>query len=206
MESSLKKRYFFKLFSSVVNGLLGLVTVAMVPRVLGPSNYGIFVYLTTFFSNIISFFDVGTSTAFYTKLSKRPNEKTIIGFYFVFIVLIFAICLFFLVLSLTPWLKSSIYSSYDYFFIFEAFLFSFLTWLSYIAIKISDAYALTVGVEVLKVIHRVVFFLALVLLVFLSYFNLQGFFLYQLALLGSFIFILIVYFYKKNIFTSGIFT
>ena len=88
MIDSLKKRYVAKLISSVANGLLGLLVVALVPRVLGPSSYGVFTFLTTFFSNIISFFDTGSSMAFFTKLSKRPMEKTLIGFYLIFMMII----------------------------------------------------------------------------------------------------------------------
>jgi len=42
MTDSLKKRYFFKLFSNFSGMAISLVTQAIIPRGLGPKNYGDF--------------------------------------------------------------------------------------------------------------------------------------------------------------------
>ncbi len=205
MIDSLKKRYVAKLISSVANGLLGLLVVALVPRVLGPSSYGVFTFLTTFFSNIISFFDTGSSIAFFTKLSKRPMEKTLIGFYLIFMMIIFVFCVFLVYITLVLDFKSVLYGSHEDIYIVAGFLFAFLTWVSQIAIRISDAYALTVKIEIIKILHRIFFFGVVALMIYASVLSLKSFFIYNLISLISFACILFYYFYKKSFFSFSVF-
>jgi O-antigen/teichoic acid export membrane protein len=81
-ESSLKKRYSIKLFANIIGGIIGAIMIAIVPKALGPVAYGQFVYLQEFFSKAISFLDMGSSIAFFTKLSARQDRKELITFYF----------------------------------------------------------------------------------------------------------------------------
>lgn len=205
MSSSLKKRYLAKLLSSAINGLLTLAITAIVPRALGPASYGAFTFLTTFFSNIIGFFDVGSSIAFYTKLSKRQNEKTIIGFYILFVMFLFLLSVLLLCISMLPDFRESIYGQNGAIFIIAGFGFAFLTWVSQIAIKISDAYGMTVDIELIKTLHRLFFFIVIATMAYLNILSLGGFFIYHFALIGSFILILGFYFYKKDILSYKIF-
>ena len=64
-----------KLISNSVKVAVGFVTVGMVPRALGPEAYGNFGFLTNFFISTVKFLTFGIPTAYYTKLSKRQNEK-----------------------------------------------------------------------------------------------------------------------------------
>ena len=170
-ESSLKKRYGIKLLASVVSGVIGMILVAIVPKAIGPVSYGQFVYLQQFFSKIISFLDASSSIAFFTKISANNKRKELIGFYlyytlFILLSLVFFIA-FFNYFDLTKYILPEVESKYFYL----ALFFSFLTWFVQIATKVSDAYALTVYVEIMKIIHK---FMSLVLLIYvISFFSLN---------------------------------
>lgn len=206
MNNSLRKRYAAKLVSGVVNGLLGIAVVAIVPRALGPVSYGAFTFLTTFFSNIVSFFDTGTSIAFYTKLSKRPHEKRLIGFYLLFVFTLLAISSMALSISLSPAIQPLIYGQNSNIFVVFGFCFAFLTWISQIAIRVSDAYAMTVEIEIIKTLHRLFFFIVIAAIAYFGILSLGGFFAYHFVLLFSFIAILVFYFYKRGVVGADIFS
>ena len=82
MVDSFKKRYFYKLFSNLITLVIGMVTVGIAPRALGPLNYGNFTFLNNFFKPMMPFITFNSSLAYLTKLSKRPNEKKLSIFYF----------------------------------------------------------------------------------------------------------------------------
>ena len=85
MNSSLKKRYFYKLMTSIINIPIQVIITSIVPRGLGAESYGNFNYLTDFFTRLTSFFDSGTSTGFYTKLSQRLEEHGLKRYYWGFV-------------------------------------------------------------------------------------------------------------------------
>jgi O-antigen/teichoic acid export membrane protein len=201
LEDTLKKRYIIKLIASFISGLVNIILIAIVPKALGPVAFGQFSYLQQFFSQIIAFLDAGTSTAFFTKLSAKHERKELIKFYFIFSFLLL-IALFILINGI------DLYEYSNYFlpdipteYIYLGLLFGFFTWLIQIYIKISDAYALTVSVELIKIIHK---FLSLILLLFcISYFvfDLTLYFYFHYISLISFILIISILFIKKEIYT-----
>jgi O-antigen/teichoic acid export membrane protein len=80
-EDSLAKRYGFKLGASLLGLPLSLAQQWVVTRALGPAGYGSYSFLNSFFSEVIAFFDSGTSAGFYAKLCGRPEEKGLVAFY-----------------------------------------------------------------------------------------------------------------------------
>ena len=82
MEDSLKKRYSIKLLANIIAALINAVIVAVVPKALGPVAYGQFVYIQDFFMKFIGFLDMGSSIAFFTKLSAKQDRKELMTFYF----------------------------------------------------------------------------------------------------------------------------
>jgi len=200
VEHSLKKRYSIKLFANIVTGVFGAVLIAIVPKALGPVAFGQFVYLQEFFMKILGFLDMGSSIAFFTKLSARHTRKELISFYFLysFLLLIFILCFVSLIESFgyTDAILPSISNQYIYLGLF----FSFFTWLTQVFIKISDAYALTVSVELIKVGHKIVSLLLLVYLVYFTAFDLDSYFYFHYISLFSFLIVLSWLFIKKDIF------
>lgn len=206
MEDSLKKRYALKLVSNIVNGLINIILVAIVPKALGPVAFGQFNYLQQFFSQLISFLDAGTSMAFFTKLSARTDRKELLIFYALFSLLILFsilfISYFILLFGYSNAILPDIPSEYLYFGVW----FGFLTWLTQVYIKISDAFALSVSVEMVKVFHKIISMLLLICMVYSMVFDLSTYFYFNYVALVSFLLIVSMLFIKKNIFTYSLLT
>ena len=56
-------------------------------------------FISSFFTRLVNFFNMGSSTAFYTKLSQRPKEKSLVSFYALFCLTITVVMLLFVFLS-----------------------------------------------------------------------------------------------------------
>lgn len=205
-EDSLKKRYLIKLFSNLINGAINILFIALIPKALGPVAYGQFSYLQQFFSQIFGLADAGTSMAFFTKLSSGPKRKELISFYALYMgaVLILLSLLLYLLHS-TP-LIQTLFPNVPQEYIVIGMGLGFLTWLNQIFIKISDAYALTVSVELLKILHK---FASLgILLYFIYYltFDLSAYFNFNYIVSILFILLTTLLFIRKKVFSSDLWT
>ena len=201
-EDSLKKRYTIKLFANIVSGIIGAILIAIVPKALGPIAYGQFVFLQDFFMKAIGFLDMGSSIAFFTKLSARHTRKELITFYFSysFVVLSFILCFIFMVnnFDVTSYILPDIPNEY----IYLGLIFGFFTWFTQIFIKISDAYALTVSVELIKIGHKIVSLFLLLYFIYFTSFDLYVYFTFHYIAIFSFLLILTWLFVKKDIFSK----
>ncbi len=204
MEDSLKKRYFIKLLSNVINALIGIVIIAIVPNALGTIAYGQFVYIQDFFMKIIGFLDMGSSIAFFTKLSARNDRKELITFYFIYSLILLIFTFTFIILidlyKYTEYFLPNIPNNYIYMGLFLGFS----TWLTQIFIKISDAYALTVSVELIKILHKILSLFLVLFFVYQSVFGIKQYFYFHYITLITFLLILTWVFVKKGIFGKGI--
>lgn len=184
-EEPLKKRYFYRLASNLAGVTAGLITAAVVPRALGPGAYGNFSFLTNFFSQLLSFFDMGTSTAFYIKLSQRNKEQKMIIFYFYFSILV--VLLTFLMVAGSFFLKIGgvIWPSQEGIFICAAAIWGILNWFSnHIMNRITDAYGLTVVSEKVIIIQRFFSTVLLLALFFSGCLGLKEYFLYHYVIIA----------------------
>ncbi len=202
MEVSLKKRYLIKLLSNLINGAVNIIFIALIPKALGPVAYGQFSYLQQFFSQILGLADAGTSMAFFTKLSSNPKRKELISFYALYMgaVLTLLSSMIYL-LRYTPFTET-FFPNIPQQYIFIGMGLGFLTWLSQIFIKLSDAYALTVSVELLKTLHK---FASLGLLLYFIYyltFDLTTYFQFNYIVSLLFIALASLLFIRRNVFGS----
>ncbi|HLD22774.1 MAG TPA: lipopolysaccharide biosynthesis protein [Sulfuricurvum sp.] len=206
LEDSLKKRYLIKLFSNLINGAVNILFIALIPKSLGPVAYGHFSYLQQFFSQLLGLFDAGTSMAFFTKLSSNQKRKELISFYALYMVVVFL--LIFAIIYLiryTPFM-TILFPNIPQKYIFIGMGLGFLTWVSQIFIKISDAYALTVSVELLKILHK---FASLGLLFYFIYyltFDLSAYFNFNYIVSILFILLTTLLFIRKKVFSSDLWT
>ncbi len=180
---SLKKRYFAKLSTNLVGLLIGIVIAMIIPRALGPKSYGNFAFLSNLFQQIINFLEMGTSTAFYVKLSQRRNEFGLVSFYFIFSVII-CIVLFLVVLSChVTGIYVDIFRDQEIFYIYLATYWAVLSWIVLVLQRMVDAYGLTVSAEIAKVVQKVLG-LSLVLMLFVfQRLNLATLFYYHISIL-----------------------
>lgn len=201
-ETSLKKRYSIKLFANIISGIIGAMLIAIVPKALGPIAYGQFVYLQEFFTKAIGFLDMGSSIAFFTKLSAKAERKELISFYFIYSFIVFGIIFGFIYVSDFLGFVHHIIPDISIEYIYMGLVFGFFTWFTQIFIKISDAYALTVSVELIKVGHKIVSLFLLLYFVYFTTFDLNGYFYFHFITLVSFLLIISWLFIKKEIFKN----
>jgi len=155
MEDSLKKRYSIKLFSNIVSGIIGVILIGIIPKALGPIAFGQFMYLQDFFLKMITFFAMSTPMAFFTKLSARNMRKELITFYFFYALgLLLLLLIVVLLLYYTETLEY-VLPNIPKKFVLSGLIFGFFTWTTTIFIKISDAYALTTSVELIRIGHKI---------------------------------------------------
>lgn len=194
---SLKKRYAYKLLLGLSSPLLGVITNTIVPRSLGPSAYGNYTFLQSLFTSAIGLLESGSSICFYTKLSKKPNDSYLLGFY-LFTVIAFALVLSLSVfgLYLTNW--GPIFWHENHISIVSIMAgVCFFIWFSDIIIKISDAKGLTVKSEIARLIHKFCLIIVLIALSVSSSLTLVSFGMVQFAS-GISLCILIWYVIKKS--------
>jgi O-antigen/teichoic acid export membrane protein len=203
MKDSLNKRYTIKLGSNIVSGIVTAMIIAIVPKSLGPIAYGQFVYLQDFFLKIISFLDMGSSEAFFIKLSARRERKELIGFYFFYALLLLTLLLSLVFLMDIFRYTSALLPNIQNDYIYMGLFFGFFTWISQIYIKISDAYALTVSVELVKIFYKFASFILLLGLVNTTFFNLQSYFYFNYVTIILFLSVLSWIFIKESVFEKN---
>ena len=84
-------RVFIKYLSNGFVGVFRLITELLIPRLVGVSDYGSFVYVRDTFFNITNFLDMSFSEAFYQISSKYPKNYSIVIFQSCLILLILLI-------------------------------------------------------------------------------------------------------------------
>ncbi len=195
---SLKKRYAYKLGVNLISVPISLLIAAIVPRSLGPTNYGSFTFLTEFFYKIISFFDTGTSIGFYTKLSQRLKETGLIKFYWLFVIIVTIIIMILIPVVYILNKQRLLWPDQEMKFIWMACVFSLLTWYSQIVTKIVDAYGYTARGEIIKLTSKVLGLVILLIFFFIKILTLPSYFYYNyiyliLLMLGCYLYL------KKNL-------
>lgn len=180
-DDSLAKRYGFKLGASIMSLPISLAQQWLVTRALGPSDYGRFSFLNSFFTEVITFFDSGTSTGFYSKLCARPNEIGLLVFYWRLVLLIAGLLFSSVALVLLSgnghwfWIAELPQT------VFLALGCCFGIWLSTIAGKIADALGKTTAGETTRLISKLAGLAALAGLFNGYHVTIEWFFSIQLA-------------------------
>lgn len=204
LEQSLLKRYFIKLISGLVSGFVGFALTVIAPNALGSATFGQFSYIQQFFNQVVTFLDGGVSTAFFTKLSARPNRVGLIRFLFFFSVIVFLVIFAAVFSAQLIGVTSLIFPDTPINFIYFGALLGFLLWFSQVCIKVSDAYLLTVSVESLKVVYKLLSLGLLALLILLTNFNLTIYFYFHFISLFFFITAIIFISVKKGVIVKDV--
>lgn len=199
-QSTLEKRYAFKLFANIIGAIIGAIMIAMVPKALGSVAYGQFTYLQDFFTKVIGFMDMGSSTAFFTKLSAKQGRKELISFYFIFLCIVCFFISLFIYAGYYFNFLNNILPDIPVFYIVLGLFFGFLTWFVQIYTKISDAYALTVSYEIIRTVHKVIIILLLFAFIHYLSFDLEVYFYFHYISLISFLILISFLFIQKSIF------
>lgn len=173
---SIKKRYLFKLSTNIIGVLISFCTQGIIPRALGPKSFGDFNFLTNSFTQIISLFDAGSSTAFYTKLSNRPREHPLVSFYIFYIAFVALIVISFVFISHITGLYIKFWPDQAIPFIYLAAIWSISTWLINIFSQMLDAYGLTIPAEKVKILQKFLILILVIVMFYKNLINLANFF------------------------------
>ena len=182
-EDSLKKRYLAKLFANLFGLVISLVTQAIIPRGLGPKAYGDFSFLSSFFTRIMGFLDMGTSIGFYTKLSQRQKDFGLVSFYLSFTGLVSFFLLMFVGCIHVTGTYATLLPDQVPFYLYLAAVWCILTWLVRVLNKIADAYGVTVSTEIARIIQKGFGLVFILGLFFSNQLNLTCFFYYHYFIL-----------------------
>lgn len=185
-KNSIQFDFISKLISNIIGILTNIGFQAIVPRTLGPSQYGNFSFLNNFFEQIVNFLEINSSTAYYTKLSHRKKETKLFFFYIKICLILFF--LLFLITGVICFSKLThfLLPGQTSFFAFCALCFTYLHWLLKVLQKSLDALNLTVLNEKLMILFKLVSFIILILLFWNSQLNLLNLYLYSILILFSF--------------------
>ena len=178
-QDSLKKRYFFKLTGNFASLGIGFITSAIIPRGLGPGAYGDFNFLVNFFNQVVSFFDMGTSTAFYTKLSQRPKERKLLSFYLRYMSLVLLIVAVLVILARATGVYINLWPGQSLLYIYLAVFLAFFMWFANILGQVMDAYCLTTYAEVGKIFQKILGLFMIVAIFLLHNLNIFTLFIYN---------------------------
>lgn len=193
-EDSLQKRYSYKLLTNLVGLVFNIIIYSIIPRGLGPKAYGSFNFLTNFFTQMVGFFDTGTSLGFYTKLSNRPRESALVCFYTYFIAIVSIVTLVFVLLAHWTNSYSMIWPDQEMKYIYLAAGWGVLTWIVGVLNMMADAYGLTVASEMVRIYQRAIALMLILMLFALEQLRLYQFFLYHYFILfllaGAFIWVM----------------
>lgn len=183
----LPKRFFYKLASNIFSFSVNVAVQAIVPRALGPKSYGDFSLLSTFFTRLFGFFDMGTSICFYTKLSQKPRDYTLLLFYSYFIAAVVLSIFGITLLLQSSDMRLLLLPGQEIAYIYLALAWGCLYFLAGIIDKVGDACGLTVAVEKLRIVQRAIGMVIILILFYAGMLNLRGFFNYYYIIFIFFI-------------------
>lgn len=182
-EDSLRRRYAYKLGISVGGLPIGVLVQAIVPRMLGPAAYGDYSFLTTFFSQVVAFFDMGLSSAFYSKLSQRQREGGLLWFFAGVAALLTLLVGVAVLAVFVLGMDERLWPHQGPAFVWFAAGWGLLAWYGMTVNKVTDAYGLTVPSEIVRFLQKLLGLVLILLLFRFGSVGLTGFFLFQYVLL-----------------------
>ena len=149
-ESSLARRYAFKLMANLAAVPVYLVMEALLPRALGPATYGNFNFITAQFQQATTFLDMGSSTCLCTALSKRPGEAGLVAFYLRVAILVLCLTMLSGLLCLYPPIGDVILPGVPLWLAPLGAVWAYLTWTGRILRGMNDAMGITVASEMVR--------------------------------------------------------
>jgi O-antigen/teichoic acid export membrane protein len=181
-KDSLKKRYLSKLGTNFVGLFFGLAIAMVVPRALGPKDYGDFEFITSFFRELIPFFTFATSMAFFSKISQRQSETSLIVFYKYVLWLGFSLLIFFVILSQNIGFDQIIWPDQKKIYVMLGLGLVIITTYSGVLGQILDALGVTVKMEIGKIIQKIIGLSIISVLFFFKLLNLTSLYIYNIVI------------------------
>ena len=168
MVASITSRFSATLATNLVKALLGFITGLMLARLFGPEKYGQFAFLLASFLAIRALLEMGTSSAFFTFASQKPQTQRFYFYYVFWLFVQFALPVFVILSIPDEWLQN-VWKTVDVSLVVVAFAASFMqqTLWNFIA-QLGESQRLTVNVQILNISVAVAHFLAVAVLMYLG--------------------------------------
>lgn len=186
--SSLQKRFAFKLVANVIGVLLGLITMAFVPRALGPEQFGRFEFITNNFRLIFDTLTLQVPVAYFNWVSRKGHkEGTDLSFGVTLYFSMGMALLFGLFIAATQaggW-YGLFWPEVPPAYLWDALAFTLAVFFYQFLVYLSDGKSLTVGLEKIRLLQNTLKCLVLVGLVLAGGMNLHSYFWAQIAVVGG---------------------
>ena len=173
-----------KLASNVATIPLFFILEAVLPRALGPANYGNYNFATLLFYQLITFLDMGTPTCLSTTVAKRPQEFGLVAFYARVALAILGLTLLAGGIMLLPPFGDWLMPGVPVWLALPAALWAYLTWLGRVIRSVNDALGITTSSELVRIAVNVTSALVLLGLFFAGWLNITLVFSHQYATLA----------------------
>lgn len=156
--TSVKTRFLVSIGSNGIRGMIGFVSGLLIARGLNPSGYGDLMFLLGSFVAIRSLLDMGTSSAFYTSLSRHSQGYRFYSFYFSWLALQFIITLSFVALIIPDIIFERVWLGHNREIVVIAFLAAFLQQQVWQTVsQIGESMRKTVKVQLLNLFVAIIY-------------------------------------------------
>ncbi|GAB3443555.1 lipopolysaccharide biosynthesis protein [Massilia solisilvae] len=145
MATNIQSRFVVSFVSNLVRSGVTFGTGMLLARWMGPADYGRMAFLMAAFTALRGMLDMGSSTAFFTLLSRRPRSSRFIGLFWSFVGIQMAVALLFLLLLLPDTTVRALWAGESRLMLGLAFLATFMqgtVWL--LAVQMAEASRQTV--------------------------------------------------------------
>ncbi|MBI5485461.1 MAG: lipopolysaccharide biosynthesis protein [Deltaproteobacteria bacterium] len=206
IDSSLKGRFVSKLTSNVMSALLGIITVALVPRTLGPADYGRFEFLAANFKLILDSITCHAPSAFFNWISRKAHKEDADVSVGVTLYLVTGSVLFFCLLIAVATMTGFhvvLWPDIAPLYLWEGFGLTLAVFLFQMCTYMADGKALTGVLEKLRLVQNLAKTGAYLLLIWASLMNLHTFFFSQIVITGAVALIMAGWLYRRRAFTSA---
>lgn len=161
--SSLSHRYSYKLLASGAALAAGLAMETLLPRALGPIEYGKYNFSIQFFTQILTIIS-GASTGFAARVARRPKGDGLVRTYFRWLLAMLAIVAAVSALVFAFNFNEILWPTLSLTYVELGCLAAYFTFIGREITGIGDAYGLTIRFETIRVIQRIIALLLLVIL------------------------------------------
>lgn len=195
--SKLGVQYIVKLCAMLVQSGSGIVITALTTQVLGPAQFGSFMFVRKFFEEVFALLGFGTESAYYTRLSQNPDDRTLLQFFGGYMAAMFLCAVIGVCIVWSGGWSAVVWPGQAVTIVFAGLMFAFLQRLQKAMIRTTDALHLTVRAETFRVLHRIVFLILFALIAVSDLLTLERVFFVHYMAFASFI-VALTFFIARN--------
>ena len=201
---SLKKRFIYKLLGNLAAIILGIIALVVVPKALGPADFGRYEFLTANFNLVLNTLVLQLPVAYFNWISRKGHkENTDYATGLIFYVSLLAIVIFTLficatvLLGINDWIWPDIPQTYLWF----ALGLSSATFLYQLCTYVSDGRALTVGLEKIRLLQNLLKTAGILALFIWGMLTLNNYFVVQMCAIFITVVIAMIWLASRDVYS-----